>query len=642
MTDAQKKVLINKLKSNKDFDPRYSEDNRKWFIGKIIDFHLSKGVPDAAVEAKTNDTIKASGVELAARIKKGFSSGSLPNKWSLYDQLISRTQIIYGMIAMHPQFLDAANASYFDFILERRFRSIQRMAFYVNPNKVRNVFDYPGSDPPEKMKVNKDAASFWSGARDNTLPFVLNSSGKSDPVTADEKLFNKHIGSNRNLFACDPVVMALHMDALRVAKDPDKLLKALASLGDHYLKIDNPLGHLANYLDGQRLVAITTSAPKTVGSDVELSVGKIGMILTLSKAQLTIPLLTTNAFTPIQGVFFMIVQGDNREAFIIKEANPVNKTIRAASFKKSFKEGAKIYVIRKDFPFYSTLPFHFVTDNRPDHALFEQLTIKASDLQVGDHIFVLNHPLYRLYYPTGAWGGEHSFVMEIGSRDSASSTFRTTLKVAGHGLNNTLLGMGDEMLEWNNIVLATLQSLTRIHLDYLKTNGRKSTAKVKFITRKEDKIDVNVFEYSVPYTYSVVLNGKSKSVTKTKGFVIKERVSSPDSAFLVFNNDGTNSILDPQNPPEVFLVVVFIGANSSEQFTLSRWAVPYYNAQTTSLETHPLFENDNKTTKMLTFDDLVKSKPFFLTDDTGDVYVTRPRVDFNAAYQTFLKNIGAI
>jgi hypothetical protein len=57
------------------------------------------------------------------------------------------------MIAMHPEFRDPANSDYFDFILERRFRSIQRMTFYVNPffDKPGNVFAYPDREKKEKM-----------------------------------------------------------------------------------------------------------------------------------------------------------------------------------------------------------------------------------------------------------------------------------------------------------------------------------------------------------------------------------------------------------------------------------------------------------------------------------------------------------
>ena len=76
-------------------------------------------------------------------------------------------------------------------------------------------------------------------------------------------------------------------------------------------------------------------------------------------------------------------------------------------------------------PFYATLPQHFLSDTRPNRALFEQLTVKAADLQVGDHVYVLNHPLYRIFYPAGIWGGEHSFISEIGSRDTTGSASAT-------------------------------------------------------------------------------------------------------------------------------------------------------------------------------------------------------------------------
>ncbi len=135
MTELQKKVLIKKLgaKSNKLFDNRYSPANREWFVRKIIDALLVRSVPDANIENETKKIINMTRDALNARIRRGFSAGKLAADWKLYDQLTSRTQIIYGMIAMHPDFLLDVNAAYFDFILERRFRSIQRMNFTSIP-----------------------------------------------------------------------------------------------------------------------------------------------------------------------------------------------------------------------------------------------------------------------------------------------------------------------------------------------------------------------------------------------------------------------------------------------------------------------------------------------------------------------------
>ncbi len=199
------------------------------------------------------------------------------------------------------------------------------------------------------------------------------------------------------------------------------------------------------------------------------------------------------------------------------------------------------------------------------------------------------------------------------------------------------------MLEWINTVLSVLQVLTRIHLDNLRTNGRKSTAKINFITRTENGKGMDVFEYNVPYTFKLFKRGTKTDTNITGGFVLKE-VDGDPTVFQIFNANDKDSTAVPKAPqPDVFIGVAFIGTNfSTDQFKLSNWGVQYFNAQTANLESQPLFAKDNKTPKLLTFDDLAKSKPFFATDDNGDAYVTRPRVDFSVGYQTFLKSIGAI
>lgn len=650
MTDAQKKALIKKLgaQSNTRFDPGYSVPNREWFVGKIIEALLSQGVADANIEQQTNDIISDAGVVLKARRKAGFSSGTLLAKWSVYDQMTSRIQIIYGMIAMHPEFWNGMNADYFDFIMKRRFRALQRMNFYVNPNEIRNVFAYP-----EKidMKVNKNSElpqPLWDGAQDSSMPFILTALGKQDPSKTIEELFKKNKGNDRNLFACDPVMTILLMDALREAKDANKLLNTLIAQGDHYLKIDSPVGHFSLARDpldplqlpiGQRLVGVT-SGSANAGNSVEIELGKIGPILSFMR-NLQPNMLTQNQFIPFSGPFFMIVQGTLQDRFTIESVNPVARKIRGSKLNNSYKVGAKIYSARTNFPFYPSLPFHFVTDSRSDKALFEQRNLSAADLQVGDHVFAINHPLYRMYFPSGLWGGEHSLISEIETRDSAASAFRSQLKVGGHGVDfDSLLAMGNFMVSMVNTVLSILQAITKLHLDNLKTNGRKSTTHVNFIQRVESGVNINVFEYNLPYTHKLFVAGKSETITA--GFVIKEPTNNPN-VFQLFNANGKDSTKIPTTPdPKAFLGVNFIGTSTSDQFIVSKWAVPFFNAQTATFENQPLFENDNKTPKLLTFDDLAKSKPFLVTDENGDAFVTRPRVDLDLIYQTFLKNSGAI
>jgi hypothetical protein len=655
VTEAEKKALIQSLgaKSNKAFDAGYSDVNRKWFVGKIIESLIAQGFTDRGiVEQKTKELIAASGVALNARKKKGFSTGSLVNKWSKYHQLKSKIQIIYGMIAMHPRFLEPASATYFDFIVERRFRSIQRMAFFVNPNEVRNVFDYPGNNP---MKVNKDATAappLWKGEVRDSIPFVLTNQGKSDPTEAVKVLFKENKGADRNLFACDPLATILHMDSLLEAKDPDKLLKALAGVGDHYLKIDHPDGHLGNYADGQILMGVT-SAQAQAGTHKDIELGKIGPVLSLIQTQLTAQDLRDDNYVSFSGPDFTIVQGDaqgngfKQESFKIDKVNPVTRVIRIGDLKNAYDPGAKLYLTRTVQPLYKTLPFHFLSDTRPDQALFEQLTVRAADLQVGDHVYVINHPLYLIFYPSGIWGGEHSFISEIENRNVAASLFRTTLKVEGHGLPQiNLLQMMDRLQEWINQVLAILRSLAKIHLSNLEKNKRPPATttvnaagfKFKFIKRNENGRVMNVFEYDMPYKYSVILKGTLKTFNMTKGFVIKEQASNADNEFQVFSHVDTDSVNSKGKP----LTAVFIGAGAAEQFKLSKWAVPFFNERTVRFDVQPLFKSDNKTPNPLTFNDIVKSKPFFTTDNDGDAYVIRPRVNFSPTYQTFLKSSGAI
>jgi hypothetical protein len=53
-----------------------------------------------------------------------------------------RVEILYGLIATDPKLADAANAAYLDFMARRRYRSIERMQLFVNPNG-RGYFRYP-------------------------------------------------------------------------------------------------------------------------------------------------------------------------------------------------------------------------------------------------------------------------------------------------------------------------------------------------------------------------------------------------------------------------------------------------------------------------------------------------------------------
>jgi hypothetical protein len=659
MTTAEEQALIKKLgaKSNKDFDTRYSVPNRQWFVGKLIDFFESQANPDKEIPGMISTIIKAATDAVNARIKKGFSVGALTEFWKAYDQATSRTEIVYGAVAMNPLLLDAKNSSYLDFIVERRFRSLQRMAFFVNPNDGnpslpnRKVFNYPSTAlcGTRGMSVNAQSKSFWPGDPGGPPPFLLSSAVKTDPQKAIEALFTvNETYCDRNLFGCDPVATTLHMDALRVANDPDKLLKALAAVGDHYLKIDHPFGHYTSHDDGQRLLGVTSGTASGTGQNVEIPLGNIGLFIPLV-LNFEPDDLKDDVFLQVDASpWSMIVQSGDHQGFKVTGVNPVQKKIRVDQLSRNVTAGAKVYVAKKNLPIYSTLPYHFLTDDRPANALFEQLSVTTADLQVGDHLYVINHPLYLLYNPHGAWGGEHSFIFNIGSRelkDMKYKLFRTDMKVAGHGLEGTLLSLMDNMLDQINVTLSRLQAITKIHLANLKANGRKTTSDVTFVppTATGGKPDVNFFVYKTRYKYQEFDNGKGKDVTVTKGFILKEAIANLQS-FSIFNSEGTDLNATPTaaESGDAFSST-FIGTKfSDEQFLLSKWGVIFYNTQTVTVTSQPFFEKDNKTGKLLKFDDLANSRPFLTMDDNDDGYITRPRVNFDAAYLKFLKDNGAI
>lgn len=662
MSDVEQ-TLIKTLgaKSNKDFDSRYSVANRQWFVQTILNFFESQGNPDSALEGMTTTLIKAATAAMNARIKKGFSVGSLKEYWTAYNQIASRTEIIYDAIALNPLLVAPANSSYLDFIVERRFRAIQRMAFFVNPNDGsdsnpnRKIFNYPSAKRCSSglMSVNTQSKPLWSGGHtgdhDGTLPFLLTSAGKADPQKAVEAIFTVTPSfCERTLFACDPVATTILMDALRVASDPDKLLKVLAAVGDQYLKIDGPFGHFANYPDGQRLIGVVSGAGAAAGSNVEIPMGNVGGVLRFVQ-NLDPADLKDDVFLPVPpDPWFMAVQNGISQGFKITGVNPVQKKIRVNPLSKAVTAGAKVYLTLKSRSFYSAMPYHFLTDDRPGNALFEQVSVTTSDLQVGDHLYIINHPLYLIYNPIGAWGGEHSFVYKIGSRDMKDTKFklfRTDLQVAGHGLEGTLSSLMDAMLDMINVSLSRLQALTLIHLANLKANGRTSTSDVTFVppSGTGGQAGVNFFVYKKTYKYQEFDNGRGHDVTVTKGFILKESTTSQQT-FSIFNSEGSDLSATPTaaESGDAFSAA-FIGTTfTSQQFLASNWGVTFFNPQTVTSTTLPFFEKDNKTGKLLKFDDLANSRPFMIVDDNSDGFVTRPRVNFDAAYLKFLKDNGAI
>jgi hypothetical protein len=216
------------------------------------------------------------------------------------------------------------------------------------------------------------------------------------------------------------------------------------------------------------------------------------------------------------------------------------------------------------------------------------------------------------------------------------------MQLAGHGLALTLVAMGNEMLAWINTVLSRLQAVTVIHLANLKANGRKSATGVTFTPVTSSVPPMNFFGYKAPYKYMEFDTGAKAPTKVTAGFVIRENAAT-NMAFNLHNSEGS----DPTATPTATesgenYAVFFLGTNfATEQFMPSKWGVRFFNTQTTQFDSMPLFAADNKTPRLLQFNDIAKSKPFLIMDEASDAFITRPRISLDSAYQTYLKSNGA-
>ena len=71
--------------------------------------------------------------------------------------------------------------------------------------------------------------------------------------------------------------------------------------------------------------------------------------------------------------------------------------------------------------------FHIYNDRRP-RSLFEYTSITFDEMQIGDRVYLYNHPLYRTFDPNGAWAGEHALVYDMRDRRKRGIQFE------GHGM----------------------------------------------------------------------------------------------------------------------------------------------------------------------------------------------------------------
>jgi hypothetical protein len=645
--------IVARLEAKKElFVRQLDQAGRHWFTTRMVDH--AKSEPDVEFSAR-----------FVLNIAKDMVTDRLDKtRKSLLDDLKRprrneiRARIIYGLLGNFPGvFLDNYGDDLLDFIVERRYRSIQRMLSYINPNDGRAIIGYP-SGGMLSSQVNKQSRDFWEGvdAERKFYPFMLTTKGKASPKEAIESLFKKNKNkADRTLIDCPAAAMLTHLDALLAAKDPDKLMENLVADGPLvYILIDHPYGSL--YIFGTGYTGGFggwLNQPAPAGDDIDLKMfhglsaippnslvlmdGSGAESITISKVT---PRKVANALTG----------GELTNGNICIEANPLNETtVQVKNLSREFSVGSHLSLRFVDW-------FSVVGDDRPDKALFERSFISKDDLQVGDHIYLANHSIHMTRIGSTPWNGEHAFVLNPWHSNP------NQIQITGHGINEqTVLQLSQQMLNEINAFL----DITRVIVDkwlaipdsrtpdWSQAGVATPTWKA-FLARfllegNPVPFDGTMRVFNIPgITYS--RGGKSR--TYPGSWVMDLEGTSGNRSFnrrelLLYDYDPRAKSAKPwKNPwPSVNPVAVW---RDPQLVSLStepkRQCVVSYTDLNVGMGLvmplyYPIDPHKGKPVR-LTFDD-IKRSVFFGLDD-GRIFVVRPRVTDDVGYRLHLRNIGAI
>ncbi len=304
------------------------------------------------------------------------------------------------------------------------------------------------------------------------------------------------------------------------------------------------------------------------------------------------------------------------------------------------------------------------------------------DLQVGDHCYIYNHPLYKTFRPTGLWRGEFSFVFSTDNRDYRS---HNGFLFGGHDLIGTLYQLYDKWVKELATKLAIARQLAKVHLAYM-ASGQAAIAPS---TANEIEDDVEIYDpivkdFFLPERYRLIeypvtvlsrdftkvpTRAKRKRKSEQPGFLVLQ--SKAEHTFYFVKADDSDEdkplmenlkkkITDIPGPTRQAKYTIKIerveapdaGSMPVEVYAIEKWGVAIMvpgGAFTDVWDKWPFFKkvddkwkrNELTTDKRQPSPDLFAA-PFspFTTVGT-DVRVDLPRIDFGA-HRTFLFDNGAI
>jgi hypothetical protein len=332
-------------------------------------------------------------------------------------------------------------------------------------------------------------------------------------------------------------------------------------------------------------------------------------------------------------------------------------------------------------------PFHFLSDPRPQHGLFEQSLVRVEDLQPGDVVHVLGHPLTREKIPTSPFGGERCVIVD----PWALTTY--LVSVTGHGakvcslndlafaalvdpnrlltvarqvLDNCLGPMmegipaamgtsadaGDDIRE----IIGRGLSLTRAVWEssgfFTKGNWEVhnfpaiSGGDLDWWAAEVDRDPLDWFG-GYPRHWALAVEGRldlgalgPREFQVGDLFVFGYWPGEPASADLTWTDLTRPTAIDRNF---VGLVRSPFHNETSTDITL-QYVIPYFDDQAGFVVAMPLYDkvpDDTAISTVLTYTDLAPQL-FNLARDDTEAWVLRPRVSPDPVYVSYLRGIGAL
>ncbi|WP_416956480.1 hypothetical protein [Streptomyces sp. Agncl-13] len=301
-----------------------------------------------------------------------------------------------------------------------------------------------------------------------------------------------------------------------------------------------------------------------------------------------------------------------------------------------------------------SLGIHSATRETPEsmildtgaEGLFERVPALVGDLQVGDHAYIFNHPLYKVFKPNGSWTGEHSLVYGCGDRGVRS---RKGIFFGGHGKEGTVYDFYDDFLAELQTQLHRSFRIAAIFLNS-KENGTPAPSLSDSTTRTKPDgtvVALELHQFDVGFRYRNFQKAPTKANSKPEisetGFAIA--YSPTENLFAITKPRKIIEIISAGNLLES-ISFERLGPNpgGTAQFEPTDWKILYQDRSTNAAKHYELFTRvkGKLTFKPLTIDELFES-PFAKPNPTKEeILTTRPRTDASAAYLSFLRTNGAM